>query len=510
MKRVLYSLLCFIITIGLSAQPRVYTPSLNSPANNAVNQMPNVSIHWNAITGSLNLQYQAQLDTTPTFDSPALKDTTLLLLTGYKTNELLFNQKYYWRVRAIDMGETSYWSVIWNFTVFNQVELEKPLDNDGGILSPDTTIQWKTTINTVKVNITGINGYDYQLDTTTSFNSPLLIEGSTDAVPVAGKTYKTAKPVNMHFGCRYYWRVRAFHSLGHSDYCTPFSFLVVGKFTLTEPANGTNKVFKDVVLKWEKRTGLLAYGYEVATDAAFTDIIESSEVTVPSVKMTLIRFGQTYYWRVRGRHATDTSEWSNPWNFTVISTVDMKTPTDGEQNVSLTPTLTWTTQTGILNYGLQFDEVNTFENPIINIRPGATDTKYPIPATKKLLPEKTYYWRMRAYAGGLFADTSAWSSAWSFTTGKATGIEEVAANGLSIYPNPASSKIFIKIDVKEVSSISFTLIDLVGKEVLRQDIPVTGGLNIKEIPLGTVNKGIYIGRITIGDKIVNQKIIVEK
>ena len=508
MKRFLLSLLCVVITIGLSAQPRVYTPSLNSPANNAINQMPNVSIHWNAITGSLNLHYEAQLDTTLAFNSPLLKDTTLLLLTGYKAYNLLFNKKYYWRVRAIDVGETSYWSTVWNFTVFNKVELEKPLDNDGGILSPDTTIQWKTTIN--KVTITGITRYDYQLDTTTLFNSSLLIEGTTNTIPTSGN-YKTAKPVNMHFGCKYYWRVRAAHSLGQSDYCTPWSFVVVGKFTLTDPANGATKLFKDVVLKWEKSSGLLAYAYEVALDQNFTQVVASAEITVPTVKLSILRFGNTYYWRVRGRHATDTSEWSNPWSFTVINTVDLKTPSDNEQNVSLTPVLTWTSQTGILSYSLQFDSVSTFTNPIINIRPGASDIKYPIPGTKRLLPEKTYYWRMRAYAGvSLLADTTAWSPTWSFTTGKATGVEENEIRGFSIYPNPASSKIFVRVKLRDVSSVRFTLIDLVGKEVMTQDIMVSGGLNVKEIQLGSVNKGIYIGRVTIGESILNQKIIIEK
>jgi hypothetical protein len=511
MKRYLFSLLFVIITLSLSAQTRVYTPSLNTPANNAVNQMPNVSIHWNAITGSLNLMYQAQLDTTPLFTSPMLKDTTLHLLTGYKAYNLLFKKKYYWRVRAIDNGETSYWSVVWNFTVFNQVELDIPMDNDGGILSPDTTIRWKTTIGSTKVDISGITNYDYQLDTTTLFNSPLLIEGATDYKPVTGFKYKTAKPVNMHFGGKYYWRVRARHGAGSSDYCTPWSFQVVDKFTLTDPANNATKQFKDVVLKWEKETGLLAYGYEVASDAGFTQIVDASETTVPQIKMSYIRFGKTYYWRVRGRHAADTSDWANPWTFTVINTVDLKSPSNNEQNVSLNPTLIWTAQTGILNYGLQFDADGTFTNPIIDIHPGASDTKYPIPATKKLLPEKTYYWRMRAFAdGALMADTTAWSPTWSFTTGKATGIEDGENTGFSIYPNPASSRIFIRIDVRDVSSIQFTLLDLVGKEVLKQDLAVSGGVNTKEVQLVNINKGIYIGRITVGEKIINQKIIIEK
>jgi len=234
MKRSLLSILFLVIVSVLIAQERVYTPTLKSPENNGINQMPNVTISWYAITGSLNLMYQVQLDTTMLFNSPLKVDTTQLLLTGYTAHELLFGQVYYWRVRAID-GETSGWSETWNFTVFNTVELSKP-DANAVDQDPNVSIVWLGTITPNKKPITGITHYDYQIDTDTNFNSPNLIAGTT------GITVLKVPTINLYFGQKYYWRVRAGHHLGNSSYCPYRMFTVIDKFTLQTPANNANKV----------------------------------------------------------------------------------------------------------------------------------------------------------------------------------------------------------------------------------------------------------------------------
>ena len=137
MKRSLLSLLCLVFVTIIFAQERVYVPTLKFPANNATSQMPNVIVSWYAISGSLNLQYRFQMDTTKQFNSPLLIDTTQTLITGYQTHELYFGKKYYWRVKAIDNGQTSAWSSVWNFTVFNRVELSAPADT----LHDQTTVR---------------------------------------------------------------------------------------------------------------------------------------------------------------------------------------------------------------------------------------------------------------------------------------------------------------------------------------------------------------------------------
>jgi len=57
------------------AQQRVYTPIPKAPDDGAINQMPNVSVSWYAIAGSLNLQYEVVIDTSSTFSSSLKVDT---------------------------------------------------------------------------------------------------------------------------------------------------------------------------------------------------------------------------------------------------------------------------------------------------------------------------------------------------------------------------------------------------------------------------------------------------
>ncbi|MBN1199258.1 MAG: hypothetical protein JXA23_07895, partial [Bacteroidales bacterium] len=174
MKKALFLLLFAAVNLALAAQTLVYTPELKSPANNATGQMPDVVLSWYAVTGSLTLQYQLQMDTSMNFNSPLLIDHTQTLITGYQTANLLFNTTYYWRVRAID-GGTSAWSEVWNFTIFNTVDLSKP-SNDAEDQESNVNLEWKTKIGSV--NLSGVTFYNYQADTSMNFDSPLLVQGT--------------------------------------------------------------------------------------------------------------------------------------------------------------------------------------------------------------------------------------------------------------------------------------------------------------------------------------------
>jgi hypothetical protein len=501
MKRSLLSILFLILATMLFAQERVYTPTLKSPENNGLNQMPDVTISWYAIAGSTNLQYQVQLDTTMLFNSPLKVDTTQLLITGYTTHELLFGQNYYWRVRAID-GLTSGWSEIWKFTVFNTVELFKP-DPNAVDQDPNVSVVWLNTITSSKKPITGITHYDYQIDSDTNFNSPNLITGTT------GITVLKANTVNLYFGQKYYWRVRAGHNLGTTAYCPFRSFTVIDKFTLTAPLNNATKVFLNGVLKWNIVKGLLAYGFEIAKDAAFTELVDYSEVDTNYVTASNLMFGQQYYWRVRGRHMKDTASWSNSFSFTTINTVDLKQPADKQQNVALSPLLQWTKQTGIVNYEFWLDSLLNFSNPIIKFKPEADDVEYQI--SRSLKPLTTYYWKMRAYSdGGVSADTSAWSPVWSFVTTGSTGLSEKDPSQISIYPNPTNGKIYLTVSTFQTTTVQFELIDLLGKKLMEKTFDFYSGQNLKEVILENVTKGIYVIRLKMDNNVITQKIIVEK
>ena len=503
MKRSLLSLLCLVFVTIIFAQERVYVPTLKFPANNATSQMPNVIVSWYAISGSLNLQYRFQMDTTKQFNSPLLIDTTQTLITGYQTHELYFGKKYYWRVKAIDNGQTSAWSSVWNFTVFNRVELSAPADTLGD-QDPNVSIVWLSTIlGSVKKPITGITHYNYQVDIDSNFNSPALIQGTTSI------TVLKATMVNLRFGTKYYWRVRAGHNKANSSYCPFRYFKVIDKFTLQSPTNNLTKVFLNAQLKWKVVNGLLAYSYEIAKDHAFTQLVAESEVDTNFVLASDLQFGVTYYWRVKGRHLTDTSEWSNSYSFTTINTVDLKNPTNNQTNTAIKPTFQWTKQTGIVNYEIWVSADLLFQNPLIKYKPTSTETQYLV--TKAFLYQTTYYWKMRVYSdGGITADTSDWSPVWSFTTLNTSGVEEIGLNSLSIYPNPTSGKIYLKMDSKENTTIQFELFDLLGKKVIEKPVDISVGTNLKEIVLENVNKGIYLMHLTANGSSINQKIVVDK
>jgi hypothetical protein len=502
MKRSLLSFLFLILATVLFAQEKVYTPTLKSPDNDGVKQMPDVTISWYAISGTLNLKYEVQLDTTILFNSPLKVDTTQVLLTGYTTRELLFNQKYYWRVRAIDEGLTSGWSEIWNFTVFDAVELSKP-DANAVDQDPNVSIVWLNTITTKKVPITGITHYDYQVDTDPNFGSPAMIQGTV------GITVLKVPMINLHFGQKYYWRVRAGHGKANSSYSAARNFTVIDNFALQLPTDKSTDVFLNIILKWKNVKGLLAYGCQIARDASFTDLLVESEVDTNFLAAENLKFGQTYYWRVRGRHMTDTSSWSTAFSFTTISTVILKAPNDLQQDVALKPIFQWTKQTGIVCYEIWMDSLQNFSNPILKFKPAATDVQYQM--SKTLKTQTTYYWKMRAYSSsGITADTSDWSPVWSFVTTTSTGLPENSSVPFRIYPNPASVKIFIKIDSREATTIQVELIDLLGKRLIERSMDLTVGQNVKEIGLENITNGIYMVRMTMNGNIVNQKIIVDK
>jgi hypothetical protein len=501
MKRYIFTFFLLIVVFSSMADQLVYTPTLKSPADNAINQMPNVPLEWYAITGSTSLQYELMFDTSASFNSTLKFDTIQTLLTGYSTENLLFGKVYYWKVRAIDNGNTSAWTPTRSFTIFNNLESNLPAIGDSD-QTPDAVIKWNNTIN--YITITGVSNYDFQVDTSANFNSSLLVSGS-----VSGNVF-SFKNMNLRFYTTYYWRVRPRHAGGAGTWdTTHWYFKVLRNPTLLSPANNSVNQSLDVTLKWNIITGILAYQYQIALDQNFTNIVNASESDTIIAKAEFLRFGNSYYWRLRARHLTDTTDWSQTYQFSVNSTVILTSPANNAQNVAFKPLLGWTKQTGITGYQLELDSLNTFINPIFTYKPKAADVQYQV--LTKLIPLKTYYWRMRAFAGtGVTADTSAWSPVWSFTIMGPIGIDENSNPAYTLYPNPTSGKIYIRIDSRKGNIVQFSLFDLVGKKVFEKQLNFTASQNIEEVNLDYIGKGVYIGRLTIGNNSINQKIIVEK
>jgi hypothetical protein len=141
--------------LNLTAQERIYTPELSLPENGAVDQMPDVVLDWDAVTGGNTgiIQYDIQLDSDPAFPNPI--NFTTEFLTAVQASNLFFSQVYYWHVRAKDGNEVSGWSETRSFRVIRRPVLVGP--NDASLQNDTVKISWNS--------ISGVTEYDYQFDT---------------------------------------------------------------------------------------------------------------------------------------------------------------------------------------------------------------------------------------------------------------------------------------------------------------------------------------------------------
>jgi len=501
MKRFLAFLMLTLFATVTMAGTEVYAPTLKSPADNSADQMPNVTLSWNAVVGSTGLQYEVQVDTSLNFNSPKLTDTTLTLLAGYTTHQLLFGAKYYWRVRAIDLGQTSAWSSSRSFTVFNQITLTAPKNNaKEDTLGPTQSLIWSTLV--ANKTITGVKYYDVQLDTSPNFNSTQFHSGTVLAV----KNYY--KVTNLRFGTKYYWRARARHDMSTSQWSTVFNFTVTKALPLKTPTNNAVDQVLNAKLKWDPIKGLLSYEYQIALDTAFTQMIAGSEVDTNFAFAEFTKFGTKYYWRARGRHATDTMQWSTRFAFTTIDKVKLITPSNNATNIAVKPTLKWSLQTGIVKLQLQISESPDFSPLFLDVKLADSLTQYAV--TKKMNNSTKYYWRMRAFSDSQVPDTSGWSDVWNFTTLAPTGIGENGILTSNIYPNPASGKVNLRLDVEEPLTLQVSVIDLLGSTFVREEYELTSGTNVREINLSNLSKGIYIVRLSYNGTVSNHKLIVDR
>ncbi len=158
----IYSILSFcllLITVSVVGQTKIYAPNLRAPENMEVDQMPDVIIDWDAVTGiTLDITYELQLASNIDFtDAVSYPGITV---TAKTMSSLVFGSTYFWRVRANDSGEISGWSEVWSFSVVGNVSGLNPKNGEEVYSNP--FILWD--------QLSGVSGYVLQVDTVSAWN----------------------------------------------------------------------------------------------------------------------------------------------------------------------------------------------------------------------------------------------------------------------------------------------------------------------------------------------------
>jgi hypothetical protein len=118
------------------------------------------------------------------------------------------------------------------------------------------------------------------------------------------------------------------------------------------------------------------------------------------------------------------------------------------------------------------------------------------------LEEGTYYLALYFYndsiSGGWDSLTPDLYSKIKFTVTNPTGIEEATTGKLSIYPNPATDVIYVQ---SPYLIKSITILDISGKQILRQELPTTGTVTVNNL-----SKGVYLIKIETDEGTYTEKL----
>lgn len=403
----LFFLFCFLGFNSFAALP---VPSPVAPANFSVNQTPNVLIDWSASTGQT--YYELEYGTDPLLQtSVQLASPTA---SSFTTSELMFGTVYYWRVRAMSATDSSAWSATSQFTTIDICSLVAPA-NGATQQTVNTLLDWSA--------ISGVSFYDFQADTSMAFNSIYLQNGSV--------TTSQNNLAELQFGKTYYWRIRARHSQDTTQWSVVYSFSTLNDIGLVSPANGAVNQVCNVLLDWSASTGLTFYDYQCDLNNQFNSAaLVSGSVSTSSVTLSNLYFGETYYWRIRMRHSSDTSAWSQVWTFSTLNQLNQLSPVIGASNQVADQLLDWAATTGLTYYEYQADVNSLFYSSVMQ---SGLVTASQV-NLQNLYFDTTYYWRIRGINS---VDTTQWSAVWNFSVlaslthvGPANGSLQQAPNAL--------------------------------------------------------------------------------
>jgi hypothetical protein len=375
---------------------------LSSPYNNNNIVELNEYLRWTSFSsGPSKRLYELQADTSADFYSPKLF-TKFTNSSAETLPDKTFSTTYFWRVRIINLNDTSDWTDTWKFTT-------RARNNAQNLYPYDKTVNAGTSLEFTVVN--RIEGYYtvYEIDTTTNFNSPLLIKDTLQHLTTDAYPDKTIG--GFHYGKKYYWRGKVFNHADSTNWSLPYTFTTVAKPTLDFPPNNYPNYSTETNLVAKPLEGADYYIMELDTTPNFnspafrTDT--SSETTINSGYE--LYFNKWYYWHFRAVNKYDTSDWSDTWRFQSTTTVFLFKPANKSYNNSNKPHIDFGGIGGATGYQYLLSKDSTFKD----VKPisvfGQANTDFDVYAGYGA----TFYWKVRAFHA---KDTSPWSATWIFTT----------------------------------------------------------------------------------------------
>ncbi|MGL4993084.1 MAG: family 10 glycosylhydrolase [Bacteroidales bacterium] len=201
---------------------------------------------------------------------------------------------------------------------------------------------------------------------------------------VSSSTHKLAVSILDRFGNEYSPMI-----LGEST-------STVQTTNLLYPTDGSEIVTQSI-FSWEMNSNAIGYYYELSLDKDFSELICSrfvEENAFNSANVSFLKENRTYYWRVRTRFANHVDLISDVRSFTTAP-FQITTPYDGENSISLMPTISWNSVSGVESYFVEVASSSQFESSRIVFSSNCVNSQIVIPEYT-LTPNTVYYVRVSA------------------------------------------------------------------------------------------------------------------
>lgn len=179
--------------------------------------------------------------------------------------------------------------------------------------------------------------------------------------------------------------------------------------TLYSPVGAINQVLNPALV-WSS-DGNLSFRYQVATDIAFTNLVDDGVTTDTTVGLSGLDYNTVYYWRVMSYDALDSSAYSSPESFsTILASPALNAPTNNALNVDFSGSIVWNSVDGADSYYFEVSGDPMFTG--LALFGTTADT---MQAFTGFAPNTIFYWRVMALNSGNSYE-SHYSSVWQFTT----------------------------------------------------------------------------------------------
>ena len=176
----------------------------------------------------------------------------------------------------------------------------------------------------------------------------------------------------------------------------------------------------------------------------------------------------------------------------------MISPTDGELNVSIEPTLSWEAVADAINYKFEIATDSDFNNVISEST--VTQTSITLPPLDGLT---LHYWRITSFnnCGGTTI------APFNFTTEDATAVVEIDGFQLEILPNPTSGILQINSSTPLNENISIKVFSINGIQLL--EAKMERGFLQKIVDLTSYPSGVYFLQLITEHAVKTERIVVE-